>query len=292
MNATARHPEEGELTSNIADREFERLRHLVEARLGISMPDSKRAMLETRLARRLRQLGLRNPTQYCRYLESETGQRNELRHFLDLVTTNKTSFFREQPQLTFLQETVFPELLTLAARAGRPLRVWSAACSTGQEVWTIVMMLEQIAQARSILADFVVWGSDVSGRVLETAIAAKYDAEELQEMEPYYASRFFMRAKDPESRAVRVRPEYRRRAGFFHQNLMDPTYRVPTQVDVVLVRNALIYFSRVKQTLIVNQAARYLADEGLLVVGLTESLHGIDAPYRHCGQSVYQLEGV
>jgi chemotaxis protein methyltransferase CheR len=275
---------------SIGEPEFRALRTIVESRLGISMPDSKRAMLETRLLRRLRQLNMSTASEYCRYLQSEKGQNQELSKFLDLVTTNKTSFFREQPQLTLLQDKVLPDLLATAARAGRPLRIWSAACSTGQEVWTLVMMVERVLQTLALSAEYTVWGSDVSGQVLQTAIAAKYDHAELAEMDPYYSSRFFMRAKDPSVRVVRVRPEYRKRAGFFHQNLMDEVYKLSQPVDMVLLRNALIYFSRDKQMTIVGQAARHLVPGGLFVVGLTESLHGFPVPFRHCGQSVYQHE--
>lgn len=275
---------------SIADREFGALKSIVEARLGISMPESKRAMLETRLLRRLRQLNMTTAAEYCRYLQSERGQAEEMPKFLDLVTTNKTSFFRELPQLDFLQQRVLPEMLLAAAREGRPLRIWSAACSTGQEVWTLVMMLDRLQQTHAPNADYCVWGSDVSGRVLEVAMAAKYDREELAEIDSQYTSRFFMRSKDPAVRLVRVRPEYRRKAGFFHQNLMDAAYRVPAPVDLIFLRNALIYFSREKQMSIVSHVARHLNPGGLFIVGLTESLHGFPLPFRHCGQSVYQHE--
>lgn len=292
MNAMAADEEGTPISAfHISDKEFVVLKSLVEARLGISMPETKRAMLETRLVRRLRQLQMKTASEYCRYLESEKGKATEISKFLDLVTTNKTSFFRELPQLNALQENVLPNLLMAASRSGRPLRVWSAACSTGQEVWTLIMMIERTLQTHSISADYVVWGSDVSGRVLETAVAAKYEQAELTELDSYYGSRFFMRAKDPNVRIVRVRPEYRRHAGFFHQNLMDATYAVPNSVDLALLRNALIYFSRDKQSLIVNQVARYLNPNAIFAVGLTESLHGMKVPFSHLGQSIYQLGG-
>lgn len=275
---------------SIGDREFGALKTIVEARLGISMPDSKRAMMETRLLRRLRQLSMTTAAEYCRYLHSDRGQAEELHKFLDLVTTNKTSFFRELPQLDFLQDKVLPTMLAAAAREGRPLRVWSAACSTGQEVWTLVMMLDRLAQMHAPNADYCVWGSDVSGRVLEVAMAAKYDREEMAELDPQFTSRFFMRAKDPSVRVMRVRPEYRKKAGFFHQNLMDAAYKVPQRVDAIFLRNALIYFPREKQMNIVSHAARHLNAGGVFIVGLTESLHGFPLPFRHRGQSVYQQE--
>ncbi len=227
---------------SIADREFATLKAIVEARLGISMPISKRAMMETRLLRRLRQLNMTTAEEYCRYLQSEQGQKQEMAKFLDLVTTNKTSFFRELPQLDLLQNNILPTMLEVSAREKRPLRIWSAACSTGQEVWTLVMMVERLLQLHSINAEYSVWGSDVSGRVLQTAMAAKYDVGEIADLDSTYSSKFFMRAKDPAVRLVRVRPEYRKKAGFFHQNLMDAKYQVPSLVDVILLRNALIYF--------------------------------------------------
>lgn len=271
--------------------DFAKLSLLVESELGISMPESKRGMLENRLLRRIRELNLNTMSAYVAMLKTPEGQRIELPKFLDLVTTNKTSFFRELPQLDFLERKLLPRLLKEATRKRRPLRIWSAACSTGQEVWTLVMMLEQLREAVAPQSDYVVWGSDVCGEVLREAMAAKYSLNDLKEIDSRY-HRFFTRSKDRQLPLVRIRPELRKRAGFFHHNLMTPDTPLPAPVDLALLRNALIYFPRARQQQIVNELAKKLTPQGHFAVGLTESLHGMSLPFRLVEQSVYQREEV
>jgi chemotaxis protein methyltransferase CheR len=273
----------------LSKREFEQLRDLIESNLGISVADNKRAMLETRIARRMRELSLSTISEYCKLLFGADRGGQERQAFFDLVTTNKTSFFREREQLDMLAQDLLPALLETAARERRPLRVWSAACSTGQEVWTLAMMLDQARTRQRIQAEFVVLGSDISTRVLKTAISAKYSRADLEEL-PRECEPYFMRSKTPGHDLLRVVPELRRRAGFFRQNLMDDELLVGERVDLVLLRNALIYFPRERQHAIVRRVNRMLRGGGLFLVGLTETLHGTGEPLVHLGRSIYQRE--
>ena len=273
----------------LTSADFSRLRQLIESTLGIAMPDSKRTMLENRLLRRLRALGLASFSEYCEVLKQSGSSGPELGQFLDLVTTNKTSFFREPPQLDFLSQ-LLAQKLDEASGSKRPLRVWSAACSTGEEVWTLVMMLDSICRQRSLSCEYEVLGSDVSGRVLGKAVAAKYDQEQLEAVPPQLRLRHFMRSKKADACSVRIVPEMRAKAGFFRQNLMAASYGVGSPVDVLLLRNALIYFSRERQIEIVARATKYLSVGGLFLVSLTESLHGFPLPLTHLGRSVYRRD--
>ncbi|MGC4093304.1 MAG: CheR family methyltransferase [Polyangiaceae bacterium] len=274
----------------LSDKEFTRLRSLIEVNLGIQITDAKRSMLETRIGRRMRELSLGTISEYCARLEDPVNARLEQRHFFDLVTTNKTSFFREPTQLDLIATRYFGDLLRGAARQSRPLRVWSAACSTGQEVWTLCMMLDGVRRAQRIQAEFLVMGSDVSSRVLKTAVAAKYPSAELSEIPPAY-HQYLMKSRDPKRALMRVSPELRKQAGFFHLNLMNEAYDVGDQVDVVLLRNALIYFPRERQHLIVERVHRKLRAGGLFAVGLTETLHGAPIAVSHVGSSIYVKSG-
>jgi chemotaxis protein methyltransferase CheR len=275
--------------AELEPQEFAALKDLVESTLGISVPEHKRSMLETRILRRMRTLHMHSIGEYCRKLQHRSEGPPELQHFFDIVTTNKTSFFRELSQLELLANEFFPDLLRRAARERRELVVWSAASSTGQEVWTLCMMLDRVVRSHGLRADFVVLGSDVSTRVLEVAMAAKYPSSELAEVpEPY--REYFLRSKDPGRKLVRVAPSLRQRAGFFRQNLMDDRYSLGRQqVDVALLRNALIYFPRELQHLVAERLCGTLRPDGLLAVGLTETLHGAPLPLRHLQQSIYAL---
>lgn len=273
----------------LSDGEFTALSQLIEEHLGISMTLDKKSMLETRLLRRWRKLGMKSHAEYVRCLFEPSSRGQELRHFFDLATTNQTSFFREIPQLRYLEEHVFCDLLRQATLSRKPLRVWSAACSTGEEVWTILMILDRVKKSCCSTAEYIVWGSDVSREVLMTARGAKYDLRALESIPTEYRGSV-MKAKDPTTPLIRLRPELRSAAGFFRQNLMDASYDVPTKVDVIFLRNALIYFSRDRQEAIIRRALRHLVPGGLFVVSLTESLLGLSLPLVPVEQSIYRLE--
>jgi len=275
-------------STSLTAREFELLSGLIKSNLGIQFPESKRLMLESRILRRMRKLSLSRFGDYCRLLEDPRCAALELTPFLDLATTNKTSFFRELPQMEHLAQQVFPVLAENAARQGREFNVWSAACSTGQEVWTLCMIINELCQEQRLSVPWSVLGSDVSTQVLSVAKRAKYSADELEEV-PLRYQRYLMRGKGDHSKLVRVVPELRSHAGFFAQNLIGDRLRMGSNsVDVVLLRNALIYFARPSQLEIVGRVVRTVRDGGVFVVSLTETLHGGDLPLTHVGSSIYQ----
>ena len=273
----------------LSEREFATLRHLIETTLGIQISDAKRLMLETRIARRMRELSLPTISEYCERLTAAGTSQLELQHFFDLVTTNKTSFFREAVQLKLAAERYLPAYLQRAEREQRTLRVWSAACSSGQEVWTLCMLLDRLRRAHAPRAEFVVLGSDVSTRVLKVAISAKYASSELDDVPLEYRN-YFMRSRDPARALIRIVPELRERAGFLRLNLMSEHYEIGEDVDVAFLRNALIYFPRERQERIVQRVHKKLRPGGLFAVGLTETLHGTGLSVTHVGSSLYLKE--
>jgi chemotaxis protein methyltransferase CheR len=203
------------------------------------------------------------------------------------VTTNRTSFSLEFAQLATLAESLLAGKLVACQAEQRVLRIWSAACSSGEEVWALAMMLHRLREQLGIRAQFALLGSDVSGHVLNAAMAAKYATEELCQVPAEY-QRYFLHSKDKRG-VVRVTPELRQTATFFRQNLMDAEYALGEPVDVVLLRTALINFPRERQQQIVTRVCRYVRDDGHLVVGLTEPLHAFPGSPQHLTQSFYQL---
>lgn len=273
----------------LSEVEFEKVRNLVEAELGIRFPSSKRAMMEARLGRRWRELGLPSAKAYWQRLFGATSDPEEVQHLLDTATTNVTHFFREPVQL----EVTRPELRRLisdASQSDRTLRVWSAACSSGEEVWTLGMMAIEEAEAIRTRVNIELSGTDVSMRVLERAVEGIYTTDDLDRVPAPLQARWFMRSRHEGDARVRIAPDLRECASFMHMNLIAPPYPVAREQDLVFLRNVLIYFDREKQQRIVANVVSHLRVGGTLAVSLTESLHGFDVPLVHLGNSLYRKE--
>jgi chemotaxis protein methyltransferase CheR len=264
----------------LSDAHYAELSTLIEEHLGFRMPPNKRVLLHGRMVRRARELHMPSLDAYSQRVLHEPTQR-ELSHFLDIVTTNVTSFFREPAQLERVQD----QLTRWAGeRSGHELRVWSAACSRGQEVWTLAMMLAELPGS----PQFSLLGTDVSSRVLQEAVTAVYPEAELAPVPAPWRKRYFMHSRDRDARLARVVPELRSTAQFAKQNLMEPVLRAPRDFDLVLLRNVLIYFDSATQAQVVKKIAPHIRPGGLLCVGLAESLHGHTHGFEHLQLGMYR----
>lgn len=242
-------------------------------------------MLEARLLRRSR--ALRLPLRkYCDYLLSSEGSSRELVHFLDAVTTNRTSFLREAEHFRYLQDSVLPNLWS---RGPRHITVWSAACSSGEEPYSLAMTLADAVKSHG--AGFSVIASDVSTRILKHAADAVYDEAAVEPLPAIWRHTYFLRSKDRNARKVRVTAEIRKRVRFRWLNLMDEDYRIIDEtVDVIFCRNVFIYFDRPTQERVTNRLCRHLSIGGYVFVGLGESLQGLRVPLTPVALSVYRRD--
>jgi chemotaxis protein methyltransferase CheR len=275
--------------SALSDSDFDRLRYLVESHLGVRMPPNKRAMLQTRISRRLDELGIEDAHTYCNYLFGAGGAAGELDHFFDATTTNVTSFFREHIQLERFGAAILDGLLADANAARRALSLWSAACSSGEEVWTLGILAEEARARGHACAEPRLFGTDISTRVLARATTGVYDATHLDKVPEALRARYFLRSKD--RARVRITPELRARATFVRQNLMASTYAVPHDQDAAFLRNVLIYFDRPTQEQVVRRVAGQVRRGGVVAIGIAESIHGFDVPLTHLGLSIYRKGG-
>ena len=274
----------------ISDRDFRRLTELIGAECGMALGSAKRVMLETRLRKRVRLLGLHSLSEYCNYLDSPAGRREEWDKFIDAVTTHKTDFFREPGHFDFLVQRAVPEL---AASSGagyrRPLLVWSAACSTGEEPYTLAMVLDQYAEAVAPEPfQFRIEASDISAGVLETAGRAVYSEEAVRPVPEGLRRRYVLRSRNREERRVRMAPEIRARVCFRLVILMDGSYGFDEPLDIIFCRNVMIYFDRVTQEKILNRVVRTMRRGGYHLMGHSESLNGLDLPLVPAGPTVYR----
>ena len=216
------------------------------------------------------------------------GRLCEKPHLIDAVTTHKTDFFREPAHFEYLVKQVVPELFrTSGAGSRRPLEVWSSACSTGEEVYTLAMVLSEYARQSSAGFRFRVTGSDISLAVLETARAAVYPESAIGPV-PADLRRYLLRSRDRSRQTVRMAPEIRATVQFRPVNLMDPGYGFQDPVDVVFCRNVMIYFERETQGDVLARITATLRPGGYLFMGHSESLLGLDLPLRQMAATVYR----
>jgi len=257
--------------SHLSERHFRTIAELVDEHIGIKLPAAKRLMLEGRLQKRVRKLKCRDINEYVEHLFDQRHFESELIHLIDCVTTNKTDFFREPSHFKFMREVAVPELLRRSGRGARPLKVWSAACSTGMEAYTIAIVLDDMIHAGTNLK-FSVLGTDISTGVLHLAELGIYTPEMIAPVPAELARRYFKNSKDPSRDEVRVVPRLRRCANFMRMNLMDDLYPVDRDVDIIFCRNVLIYFDKPTQAKVVEQLCTHLRPGGYFIVGHSESM--------------------
>jgi chemotaxis protein methyltransferase CheR len=260
-----------ESVSHLSERHFRSIAELVEAEVGIKLPATKRLMLEGRLLKRVRVLDCSDVNEYVDRLFDKENFEVELIHLIDCVTTNKTDFFREPSHFDFMQDIAVPEILRRRGRGTRPLKIWSAACSTGMEAYTIAIVLDDMVTAGANF-QFSVLGTDISTAVLKLAETGIYTSEMISPVPAELARRYFLSSKDPKRDEVRVVPRLRRSTNFMRMNLMDPNYPVDRDVDIIFCRNVLIYFDRPTQQKVVEQLCAHLRPGGYFIVGHSESM--------------------
>lgn len=268
--------------SSLGDADFRRLAGFIESELGIRMPDTKRVMLESRLQKRIRHFGMSGFTEYVDFVFSPQGRESELINMIDAVTTNKTDFFREADHFEYLVESILPE----AAARGGTMSFWSAGCSTGEEPYTLAMVLEEFREANPRFS-YRILASDLSTQVLDKAKAAVYDEDKAAPIPMSFKKKYLLRSKDPASGLVRIKPELRAKLSFARINFMDERYPIDGLFDVVFCRNVIIYFERAVQELILGRICRYVRPGGWLILGHSETLTGMDLPLRSVAPTIY-----
>ena len=267
--------------------DFGRIARLVEGEAGIKLPSTKRLMLEGRLRKRLRALELPSFSSYCDMLFRQGGVDHELTYLIDAVTTNKTDFFREPEHFDFLVEDMVPGLIARRGERNPMLKIWSAASSTGAEAYTLAMVLHQLMTKRKDFR-FAILGTDISTAVLAQGQRAVYPTEMLAPVPPPMHERYLMHARKPgANREVRISPEIRRYVQFQYLNLMDQTYPFDRDVDVVFLRNVLIYFEKHDQQAVVGRLVGHLRPGGYLVLGHSESMIGTSLAVRQVAPAVF-----
>jgi chemotaxis protein methyltransferase CheR len=265
---------------------YRTLAALVYQHSGIRVGPEKQQMLANRLRRRLRELGLASFDEYCAELRSRSGE-DEIEHLVDLISTNHTHFFREPDQFDFLKANILPELVPQLATAGSPLRVWSAAASSGEEAYTMAIVLEEYFRIHPAV-DWQLEASDISKRMLARAQAGIYRLDSRSPLPPELLRRYFQKGVGARAGTCRVKAELRQRAHFQRINLFQAEYPVPRNQHLIFCRNVMIYFDPPSRATVVHKLTHHLAPGGFLVIGNTENLIGARSDLEPVRHSIYR----
>lgn len=270
---------------DLPDRDFKRISQVVYDHCGINLTSDKKGLVRSRLSKILRKHGY---TSYKEYLDlvlikSDTPEFTE---FIDLLSTNLTSFFREQKHFDYLREILIPRLLSEGSHMSRfRLRGWSAACSTGEEPYTLAMtLLEALPDLRN--ADIRVLASDISTRVLHKAKAGQYPVARLATVPPALRKKYFTECVDGGAPGLSANEELRKMLIFKQINLMDE-WPLTTPLDFIFCRNVLIYFDKPTHQALVERFYKILKPGGVLFIGHSESLSGIQHKFKNARPSIY-----
>jgi chemotaxis protein methyltransferase CheR len=274
-------------TDPLSEKDYALLAEMLSDFVGIRLPPTKRVMVEGRLRRRVRALGLPSLAEYCRLLAHDEILDSEFVHLVDAVTTNKTDFFRERQHFDFLRNDIVPTLLSSRRpTGGHLLKLWSAASSNGAEAYSIAMLLADIAKTTGSFR-YAILGTDISTEMLAQAIRAVYPQEMIEPVPPQMQLRYLMRPRSGRGE-VRIVPELRRLCRFIRLNLMDRQYPFDQDVDVIFLRNVLIYFDKPTQEAVVGRLISHLRTGGYLLLGHSESMIGTNMALRQVAPAVFQ----
>ena len=243
-------------------------------------------MLEGRIRRRLKELAIQSYGEYCDFLFSDQGLEQELVHLIDVVTTNKTDFFREPRHFDFLVSRVLPEHVS-GGESRRPFLLWSAGCSSGEEPYTLGMVLSEYGLTHPGFA-FKILATDVSTTVLNKAALGVYSADAVRPVPQALKVNYLMRGRERNIDRVRVVPELRRVIEFRRLNFMDSDYGIQEKFDVIFCRNVIIYFDRPTQQSILRKITQCLRPGGHLFMGHAETLHELDLPVEPVAPALYR----
>jgi chemotaxis protein methyltransferase CheR len=269
--------------AKLSDADFSRLSKFIQGEYGIKMPPEKKIMLQSRLQKRLRALGMVSYSDYVNYV-FDGKNTEEIIHMIDVVSTNKTDFFREPVHFDYLKNKILPEF---KSKASGNFNIWSAGCSSGAEPYTIAMVCEDFKRANNDFS-YNIFATDISTRMLKKAINAIYPVSEIDVISLDLKKKYLLKSKNPNENVVRIVPELRQKLKFGRLNFMDDEYHVNQMFDLIFCRNVLIYFDRENQEKVINNLCKNLKPDGYFLLGHSESITGINVPLKHIQPTIFQ----
>lgn len=267
------------------DKDFKRLGKYIYDNYGINLYPQKHTLVKSRLQKRLASLGMKSYAEYCDFvLDNEEGKK-EVVHMMDRLSTNKTDFFREADHFEYLSETLLKNYINETGR--KKIRVWSAGCSSGEEPYTIAMVLNEHKENIPFF-DFNIFASDLSTAVLKKAKDAIYPAADAIEIPADYRSKYLLKSKDKSKQQIRIISKIRNKVKLFRYNLLSEKSPFNKPIDIIFCRNTLIYFDRQTQEYVINNLISNIPTGGYLFLGHSESLINMKFPLKSVSPSVYK----
>jgi chemotaxis protein methyltransferase CheR len=266
---------------DFSDKDFQRVKAMVYQFAGIDLNESKKNLVYNRLAKRIRTLGMNRFSDYLDYVEAQGEE--EFVNLINAITTNLTFFFREIHHFEYLASHVIPHLLE-KNKATKKIRIWSAGCSTGEEPYSLAIVLKEAVPSGW---DARVLATDLDTTVVETAQNGVYNIERLKGVSEARKKRWFLKGSGERSGLVKVKPELQQIIDFGQINLMNE-WPIRDKIDVIFCRNVVIYFDKPTQSRLFNRYADLLPEQGHLFIGHSESLYKVCDRFELLGQTIYR----
>lgn len=267
---------------NLSDKDFNRLRDIIYNEAGIKLSDVKKALMQSRLMKRLRELQLGTFTEYHDYL-IENYEKEKI-NFINAITTNKTDFFRENEHFEFMKNKILPDF---DKKGAKEIRIWSAGCSTGEEPYTIAITLHEYYNGKKS-PEFLILATDIDTQVLNKAQEGLYPADHVAEVDPKYLNTYFTYVRNQNGAFYTVKDRLKEAVYFRRLNLLSEQYPMKKQFDIIFCRNVIIYFDKETQKKLFEKYYSYLKDDGYLLIGHSENITNITGRFSLVGRTIYK----
>ncbi len=269
---------------SLGDKDFHRLSTFIISNYGIKLPPSKKTLVQCRLQKRLKAYNMISFGDYIDFVFSSAGREEELSNMINEISTNKTDFFREPIHFDFLSRTGLKEYLSKTGK--RKISVWSAGCSSGEEPYTIAVILKEYARLEHNI-DFTITATDISTKVLQEGMQGIYHEKKISEIPYSIKKEYFQKGKNSYKQQVRVNPDIRKTVNFQHFNLLSSDYTHFGMFDIIFCRNVLIYFERAIQYRIISKLCNQLNSGGYLFLGHSDTTMGFTLPIKTIQPSIF-----
>ena len=269
----------------LTDVEFNKLADFIYDEYGIRLAPIKKTMLEGRLQKRLRYNNIATFKEYIEFLFSDDGMHKELIHMVNVVTTNKTDFFRENEHFEFLSDEILPEFAEESPN--QTFKVWSSASSSGEEPYTAAMVIEEFNAGQKKIS-YQIHATDLSTDILQKAVEAVYSLARAVDIPLTLKQKYLLKSKDKDKVTVRIKKHLRDKVAFHRLNLMNDSYNVPKDFDLIFCRNVLIYFDKKTQEKVINKLCKHLKPGGYFFLGHSESVTNMSVPLEHIKPTIFR----
>lgn len=267
---------------NLTDKEFEKIQVYIYKYCGINLTPVKKTMVQSRLFKLLQKSQFASYGEYLDFALNSDQGKNELVELVDVITTNKTDFFREPAHFDFIKTELLPAFI----KHNNIFNVWSAGCSTGAEAFTTAIVLNEFKRMHNNF-NYEIMATDISTKVLQAAKQAIYKLEEVNVIPMELKKRYLLKSKNHDEKIVRFVPELRHKVKVGYLNLIDSKYEIKNKFDLIFCRNVLIYFDQKTRESILKKLCAQLNEGSILMLGHSESIFNMDLPLKQIQPSIF-----